>query len=588
MSFMLARFTDNQPSFFIFLDRNVAGRPNITREQVFLAGFAHGLELPLLMVVQAGFDAPLDYRDLLFQYNTSVELIEKVTAWLESIPKPAGTQRRLGRLELDIELPIRSFGQYVAEYETEELQNYFVQTSEFSAVVDGSARIFAGRKGTGKTATMSQVATELMRDRETLVIPMKPSSYELSGLISTLEQFSTSGHAEYFMTTVWIYLIETEVALCVIKNSESRALSLKEQTKIDDLQEILRQTGVSEQEDLSIRLERAVGKVTDGLSTSAADPDTVARSLRIDQLDKIHSLALEAATTFRRIAILIDNLDKSWEHGADLGVISRFILSLLVASGRIEKELGRSKASREAELRITLAVFLRTDILDAVHAQGREPDKIGARTVDWSDEQLLVRVLEERYSANSRTRHPDSMWTELFCSEVHGLGVRDYFLWRTLRRPRDFIYFANAALTTAINRNHSLIDASDIVYAEREYSRFAIEALLVESQANSFDLEEVLYEFAGLDSTLDADALDVALRAVVRDAEPVRAWLTSASFLGIEVTEGKFEYVEGQVASRRKTRVALRNSESGKRPMRYRIHPAFRPYLEIRDDDLHD
>ena len=80
----------------------------------FLAGFAHGLRLPMIMVVQSGFEAPLDYRDLLFQYDTTAELIEKVERWLAFfIPKAVGTQRRLGRLELDIELPIRSFGRYM-------------------------------------------------------------------------------------------------------------------------------------------------------------------------------------------------------------------------------------------------------------------------------------------------------------------------------------------------------------------------------------------------------------------------------------------------------------------------------------------
>ena len=292
--------------------------------------------------------------------------------------------------------------------------------------------------------------------------------------------------------------------------------------------------------------------------------------------------------TFRRIAILIDNLDKTWEEGADFEAISRFILALLVASGRIEKEVGRPKAERTEELRVTLAIFLRTDILDTVRGFAREPDKIGARTVDWADEQLLVRVLEERYAANSRAGASSAMWSELFAPEVHGLPARDYFLWRTLRRPRDFIYFANAALTTAINRKHSIIEASDVVYAETEYSRFAIEALLVESEANEFDLEESLYEFAGLSATLTSEELHAALAASGDSIPMIVSWLVAASFLGLELSEGRFEYVEGEVAARRKARVAMRNSDAEGRLPRYRIHPAFRPYLEIRDDDLHE
>jgi hypothetical protein len=557
----------------------------------FLAGFAHGLELPLLMVVQSGFESPLDYRDMLFQYDTSAELVNKVDAWLNALPKSPGTQRRLGRLQLDIELPIRSFGQYVAEYESDELGNYFVQTSEFSAVVAGDAKVFAGRKGTGKTATMSQVADELSLDRRILVVSLKPSSYELAGLVSALRRFEPAGHAEYFLVTVWMYLIQTEVALRAREASADLALSLNEQQSLEALDTLLQQMGLAGHNDLSERLEQVVDRVMGELGEDGAgDPELVAKALRTDQLERINRLTLEVCGSFRRIAILIDNLDKNWERGADFAANAQFILSLLVAAGRIEKVLsGRRVGQRSDPITATLALFIRTDILDSVRAYAREPDKIGARTVDWADEQLLVRVLEERYAAN-RTRRDASgaMWDELFCPEVRGLPTRDYFLWRTLRRPRDFIYFANSALTTAINRRHAVIESSDIVYAEREYSRFAIEALMVESESTGFSLEEALYEFAGVGATLPLDEIKTILRPTTGAFEPLLEWLAAASFLGIEMADGKFEYVEGEVAARRKTRVAARNSTADGRALRYRIHPAFRPYLEIRDDDLHE
>jgi len=554
----------------------------------FLAGFAHGLELPTLMVVQSGFTTPLDYRDLLFRYETSAALHDKVKSWLKSIPKAKGTNRRLGRLELDIELPIRSFGQYVAEYEADELASYFVQTSEFSAVVSGDARIFAGRKGTGKTATMFQVASELALDRKVLVVPIKPSSYELSRLVELLDRFGNPTHAEYFLMTAWVYLIQSEIALRAVSLSEGRALSQADQQGILDLRALLRQMEINEHEDLSERLERVIDRVVAHLDDEdATDHVAVARALRSDQLDRLRTLSVQAIGDYHRIAILIDNLDKSWERGPNFEAIARFILSLLVTAGKIEKEFSKPRGTLRG-LEATLALFIRTDILDAVRSYAREPDKIGARAVDWSDEELLVRVLEERYLVNSGRRGGGgSMWEELFCAEVKGLPTRDYFLWRTLRRPRDFVYFANSALTTAINRRHSIIESSDITYAEREYSRFAIEALIVESESVDLGLEEALYEFAGVGATLSVEQLKAVL-SVVQDAERLQAWLMAASFLGLELADGKFEYVEGEVSARRKLRVAMRNSAAEGRPIRYRIHPAFRPYLEIRDDDLHD
>src|SRR5690606_11446875 len=95
------------------------------------------------------------------------------------------------------------------------------------------------------------------------------------------------------------------------------------------------------------------------------------------------------------------------------------------------------------------------------------------------------------------------LWIDLFTTEVRGEVTRDYFLWRALHRPRDLIYFANAALTTAINRQHRIIESSDIIFAEQQYSKFAFDALVVESDAETFNLEDLLYEFAGSPATLN-------------------------------------------------------------------------------------
>lgn len=552
----------------------------------FLAGFAHGLRLPVLMVVQKGYSSPLDFRDLLFQYGTTSQLIEKVKEWLETVPRDEKSGRRLGRMQLDVELPIRSFGQYVAEYEVDELSEYFVPTSEFAAVVSGDAQVFAGRKGTGKTATMSQAARELSLDRNVLVVPVKPSSYELSSLVALLDNFDSTPHAEYFLMTVWSYLIESEIAIQILRDSEGRSQSPGEQQAVEDLRSLLQRMEISVEGDLSARLERVVEQALSRLGSAAKDLNEVAKFVRSDHLARLRELTTRLLTGYSRIAVLIDNLDKNWERGDDLENTSRFILALLVAAGKIQKEFARTK--RGEPILATLALFIRTDILDAVRVHAREPDKIGARTVDWDDDELLARVLEDRYAVNrSGSRNTGSMWSELFSPEVRGVPTREYLLWRVLRRPRDFVYFANSALTTAINRRHSVIDSTDIVYAERAYSRFAVEALIVESESLEVDLEEVLYEFAGVSATLDASEVEAILASGESDSS-IRDWLISSSFLGIELSEGRFEYVQGATAARRKLRVAERHSATDGRSLRFRVHPAFRSYLEIVDDDLHE
>jgi hypothetical protein len=179
------------------------------------------------------------------------------------------------------------------------------------------------------------------------------------------------------------------------------------------------------------------------------------------------------------------------------------------------------------------------------------------------------------------------MWTQLFDPEVRGISTRDYLLWRALPRPRDFVFFANAAVTTAINRKHATVSAADIAFAERQYSRFAVEALLVESVAEIEDLEEALYEFAGVVSTLTDKDLDVIL-SPREDGQAIRDWLVRSGFLGIEVRAGEYRHVEGEDEARKAVRLARRFAKSIGGEITYRVHPAYRADLEIRDDDLHD
>lgn len=555
-----------------------------------LAGVARGLDLPTLMVVEEGFQSPLDYKDLLFSYDSAAVLQERVERWLEELPKNPGSNKRLGRLALDIELPLRSFGQYVAEYEREELTNYFVNTSEFQSIMAGDAKVFVGRKGTGKTATMSQAVLDLRKDRRNLVVPIKPSAYELAGFVEFVEALDSESQSEYVMLNLWVYLLYTEVAVRAVSYASERPAGTGTNSALLELVSELNDLAVNPDDDLSVRLEQAVATLAneprrDGESTHAF----VGRVLGLHRLPRLKELILQTLKDFDRVAVLIDNLDKTWEKGIDYRVMAKFILSLLSAIGRVEKDFARPPSGLKP-VKITLTVFLRTDIYDAVARFAREPDKVGVLSVRWHDAELLLRVLEERYAANRSKRSGAKkfdMWEEVFEPEVRGIPTRDYFLWRALPRPRDFIYLANAALKTAINRKHSIIKASDIIFAEQEYSRFAIEALLVESDAEDFDLEEILYEFAGLSSTLSAEELDTALTGN-GDVFAVRDWLIRTSFLGIEVSEGEFKHVEGSEDAKRQLRVATRTAKKLTHPLGYRVHPAFRMYLDVRDDDLHD
>lgn len=555
----------------------------------FLAGIVRGLDLPLLMVAEEGYRPPIDYKDLLFIYSSTVKLTEHVTSWLATLPTQQGTRKRLGRLNLDIELPVRSFGQYVAESEKESLTNYFVQTNEFEAVVAGRASVFTGRKGTGKTATMQQAVEELRTDRRILVVPIKPSAYDLSGLLSVLTRFDEPAKRDYFLLNLWGYLLMTEVAVRTLSHAKDMPAGFGADANTVALADVVDRLGIDLEGDLSTRFDEAISGAINTASKSRGDLSAASDALRAQWHGQLLTALRKVLNDFDRVAVLVDNLDKTWERGVDFEVLSHFLLSLLVTSGRLQSELGKAKRG-QPQANMTLTIFLRTDIYDVMTRYAREPDKINPQSIQWHDEELLIRVLEDRYLANksssSAVMDPESLWSEVFAPEVHSLATRDYFLWRALPRPRDIIFLGNAALTTAINRRHRVVLAQDFSHAEGIYSRFAVEALLVESEAQGFDLEELLFEFAGLDSTITEDILAGVLEATA-EPEAVKSWLIRTSFLGIETRDGRFVHVEGDAEARKKLRAAQRLAERLQRPLRFRVHPAFRPYLDIRDDDVH-
>lgn len=570
-------------AIFHLLASNRVGAATYNARASLLAGIAHGFDLPVKLVAESGYRCALDYRDLFFAYATTEQLTRHVDQWLSALPSPKGSNKRLGRLKLDIELPLRSFGQFVAEAERDELTNYFIHTNEFEAVLSGRSQVFTGRKGTGKSATMLQALEELRKDRRVLVVPVKPSSYDLGALVRIVSSFDESSSRDHFLVNLWHYLLMSEIALRVVAHGEDQPAGILGDPRVEALAHELDSLGIDRSADMSTRLDN----ILESLPLTGAD-GLAAAAGRLRQVwgGRVQEKLRVALQAYSRVAVLIDNLDKTWERGVNFAVLSHFLLSLLVTAGKLESEFARQKNHQPA-VKVSLTTFLRTDIYDVATQYAREPDKISPQQIEWRDEELLVRVLEERYAANLDLKHHGAldMWTELFCDEVLGLSAHDYILWRVLPRPRDVIYLANAALTTAINRRHDKVMATDFTFAERDYSRFAVEALLVESQPQGFDLEEVLYGFAGLGATLSEGELFEVLRGSP-DQEAVRDWLLRTSFLGTQSADGHYVYVEGEAEARKKIVAARRISDRRGEPVMFRVHPAFRPYLDIRDDDL--
>jgi hypothetical protein len=287
------------------------------------------------------------------------------------------------------------------------------------------------------------------------------------------------------------------------------------------------------------------------------------------------------------VAVLVDNLDKGWERRSDLSALSRLLLGLLSVIGRVEKSFKRGPSERREDLRVHLALFLRSDIYAYVAAEeAREPDKINVRSVEWSDPEVLVSVIEQRFLASRpEGAKPDELWTTYFAPTVKGIATKDYILSRVLPRPRDLIYFANACVRVAIDRSHDRIEEPDVIEAETLYSQFAFEALLVENGITIDELESVVFEFAAGPAILEESDVLAKISSVGLEGmrvEQVLRRLKQMSFLGLVTGGGKVEYPEsGREAER--AEVLARKHAEGPGTEKVVVHPAFRSYLAIAD-----
>jgi hypothetical protein len=582
-------YTSSVAIFHLTPERAILAETSNARASL-LAGMARGLGRTVLIAMEDTSRPPIDYRDLALQYRNAADLEKQAIAWMESLRATSRPSSTRVRRHMNVELAALRFGNHVAESDQEGLDHYFVETRDFRDVVDAAATIFTGKKGTGKTANMLQAAELLRADARNLVCVIKPASYELEALLEVLRRISSRHLGDYLIEGLWKYLIYTEVAARAVEEAEKRPAGILNGSPMDSLRTALADEHRGPDASFSIRLDRLVRSLevalTNGLDETEVEAarKVVNTALYSNTLRSLRTLIGAALNDRNRIAILVDNLDKAWQRGADLELLARLLLGLLTVIGRIVEEFKKENA-RKSAVNVTLTVFLRSDIFAYIREHAREPDKISTVEIEWRDTDLLARVLEDRFMASRPNSMAKDLWDRAFVSHVKGIPTRDYLLSRVQRRPRDLVFFANAAVLRATNAKHDKVQEKDILEAEGTYSRFAFEALLVEGVAAQIDLEQVLFEFAGEGCVIPDNKLNRILKGCssIGTKPDLLAILRRLGFLGIETSDNIFDFGGTEGEMRRADVLSRKLSKAYKKPLRYQIHPAYRTYLEIQE-----
>jgi hypothetical protein len=285
----------------------------------------------------------------------------------------------------------------------------------------------------------------------------------------------------------------------------------------------------------------------------------------------------------KSLTLLIDGLDEPWGPGEHVTHLAELIAGLLGVAQFIPDDFKRSD-DRVRPVALNITVLLRSDMFAFIQHLLPEQDKLPIVQVIWNDQELLLRVLEERMLLEApRERTPSDVWAGIFPDSVVGLTSKEFILGTVLPRPRDLIHLVKAAVSIAINRGHDKVFPDDLLSARSQYSQYAFNSILKEDDPVKGKLETVLYEFAGTGRQLlkeDVESLFAKAGVMIKDSDFYFDLLCDINFLGIETATG-FHYSRDEEERRTMRNIARVIATRRDRNEMFEVNPAFYQVLQI-------
>ncbi len=562
---------------------------NDIAKKALIAGMAKGLRIKTLLLAHEPFQAPLDYHDELKIHSTPAECEAIAKQWLEPIIEQyremleehkgyTSEQSAVGKLSSLI------IGDYVAENETQDLTEYFLETAEYNEALTAQQVLFVGRKGTGKTANLIKLRKTMSDDKRNFVVSIQPQGHEFEGVLGIMEHLRNSSENGNFIESIWKFLIFTEIARQYYDYLSNQPLHYVVSDAESKLMDFVKTNERVINADFTLRLENVVGelKEIDKSDTLEQQRSKISEFLHANMLHQLRNLLGSVLTKKGGVKILIDNLDKGWNDSANLSNLSELLFGLLNVINKITSEFQRNTYKHE-QVNLSLIVFLRSDIFSRLMSHAPERDKISTKFLSWTDPSLLFRVIEKRidYSSNGITS-PETFWRDYFCETVQGVPLKEYVQKLIIPRPRDIIFLFKMALQEAVNRNHRKVEEIDFASAEFAYSEYAFQSLLPENGKRVRDFESILYEFVGSNAILSQEEVEAYVSiSTEEDPNYIVQILCETTFLGQEISVEKFEYYSEKKPAQITNKLAQRHTERTGNSKRYKINSAFHNYLGI-------
>jgi Cdc6-like AAA superfamily ATPase len=546
-----------------------------------VAGLALARGFHVLMVQEGLVKQPIDYRDLCQPYSnaryipTMVErLVKQVATTLsssaQSLP-PEEQRSQLSRLDL---------GDIAAENEDEQLRTYFVRTSQYQETERGHARLVVGRKGTGKSAIFSQLREEYVRrTHDFAVVDLRPEGYQLRKLVELMRKIPDMGVREQLSTTLWYYLLLTELAYCVLDRDVSIAyrdpMSLAAYQEVERLFERLPQ---DESTDFSDRLLTLTSKVHSDFpwGKTSVSSAQINETIWSGDLGPASTALAEYLARKKKVWLLVDNLDKSWPARGATEHELLVLRCLLEASRKLQKVFQKKRVP------LHTVVFVRNDIFEQLLSETPDRGKESSVHLDRSDDEVLREILRRRAVASLGAPMTfEEFAKRFFDMHVGGEDAFRFLFRHTFGRARDVLRLTKRCIETALNRGHSRVCEDDIRSSVEGYSTDLLRELIYEVRDSFGEHSEAIEEFVGCPQTFGRDEIVRRILPYASDADSQRKMIDALlwyCFLGVQLQDGSEAYAyEDEYNVER----LLRRARAQSQEEVFVVHSAFRAALHI-------
>lgn len=516
----------------------------------FLAGLAHGLERQTLLLQHRHQIAqnPADYREFVTSVSDDKTIREQVEDFCKQALLAGQSIKRTAPRGQKSALQKLTLGSSAAENEFRTLSNYFVETAEFHRTTRGEINVVAGRKGSGKTAIFFQSRDHFREDKDSYVTDLKPESHQLSLFREELRKIVDVGAFDHTLAAFWYFLLLTEVVLTMKRDLEHKArFDGRLLQAIREIEGWLSQYQIGDSGDFTTRINRLSRYIVQEIEAVKKRGHEISADLLTNiifrgGITELKKLILKHTTTRSPLIVLFDNIDKGWPaNGVDEFDI-RLVRLLIEALDKIKRDF--AAADRD----FSSVVFLRNDIYELMVQATPDRGKAGQVRIDWTDRAKLKQVIYRRLQASlkMKTEPFDKLWGMFFPSTVQGRDSFDFFVDHCLMRPRFLINIIENAISNAINRGHSNVDAVDCIDAVRQHSLYLVDDFGFEIQDVSGLSADLLYSLVGTEQSHNRDEfLEKFVSFGLSQDESERAFVLMLWYgvIGINARDGRDKYI---------------------------------------------